>query len=121
MTSEILLTKTLRFGAFAGNLERYSVGQKLASSYTLLKRNNTGKNALEKLPSAFVFMYDTLNTYFLDKTTASLAIKASAVVVLLYKSFWVFTRRHFLVRNRFGTTCVSHLQGLEVNQEMDEV
>ena len=42
-------------------------------------------------------------------------LKASAAVVLFYKSFWVFTRRHFLVRNqRFETTCVSHVQGLEI-------
>ena len=35
----------------------------------------------------------------------------------LYNSFWVFTRRHFLVRNQiFGTTSLSHLQGLEVIQ-----
>jgi hypothetical protein len=40
-------------------------------------------------------------------------LKASAAVVMLYKIFWVFTRRRFLVRNeRFGTTCLSHLQGL---------
>jgi hypothetical protein len=38
--------------------------------------------------------------------------------VMLYKVFWVFTRRRFLVRNkRFGTTFLSHLQGLKVNQE----
>jgi DNA mismatch repair ATPase MutL len=37
---------------------------------------------------------------------------------LLYKIVWVFTQRRFLVRNqRFGTTCLSHLQGHEVNEE----
>jgi hypothetical protein len=37
---------------------------------------------------------------------------------MLYKIFWVFTRRRFLVRNqRFGTTCLSHPQGLELNEE----
>ena len=42
-------------------------------------------------------------------------LKASAVVVILCKIFWVFTRRRFvLVRNqRFGTTSLSHLQGLQ--------
>jgi hypothetical protein len=40
---------------------------------------------------------------------------ASAEVVLLYTSFWVFARRQFLVRNqRFGTTFVSHIQSLEI-------
>jgi hypothetical protein len=40
-------------------------------------------------------------------------------VVMLYKKFYAFTRRHFLVRNqRFGTTCVFHLQGLEVSVKM---
>jgi hypothetical protein len=46
-------------------------------------------------------------------------LKASTVVVMLYKVFWVFTQHHFLVRNqRFGTTCLSHLQGLEVNETL---
>jgi hypothetical protein len=32
---------------------------------------------------------------------------------------WVFTRRHYLVRNQhLGTISVSHLQDLEVIQEM---
>ena len=40
--------------------------------------------------------------------------KASAAVIF-YKGFWVFTRRNYLVRyRRFGTTCMSHLQGLVV-------
>jgi hypothetical protein len=39
---------------------------------------------------------------------------------LLCKIFWVFTRHCFLVRNqRFGTTCLSHLQGVKVNEEKD--
>jgi hypothetical protein len=38
-------------------------------------------------------------------------------VYFLHKSCWVFTQRHFLVRNqRFGATFVSHFQGLEVIQ-----
>jgi hypothetical protein len=38
---------------------------------------------------------------------------------MLYTVFWVFTQRRFLVRNqRFGTTCLSHLQGLEVNETL---
>ena len=43
-------------------------------------------------------------------------LKTFAVVVL-YKSFWLFTRCHCLVMNqRFGTSCVSHHQGREVIQ-----
>jgi hypothetical protein len=35
---------------------------------------------------------------------------------LLLKIFWVITRRHFLVHDqRFGITCLSHLQGLRIN------
>jgi hypothetical protein len=34
---------------------------------------------------------------------------------LLLKSFWVVARRQFLVYNqRFGNTCLSHLQGLKM-------
>jgi hypothetical protein len=34
---------------------------------------------------------------------------------LLYKDFWGFTRRRYLVRNQsFGTACVPHHQGLKV-------
>ena len=40
-------------------------------------------------------------------------------VVMLYKRSYAFTRRHFLVRNqRFRTTCVFYLQGLEVSVKM---
>jgi hypothetical protein len=38
---------------------------------------------------------------------------------MLYKMFWGFTWRWFFVRNqRVGTTCMSHLQGLEVNDTL---
>jgi hypothetical protein len=40
-------------------------------------------------------------------------LKASAVVVMLLKSFWVVAWCQFLVYNqRFGNTRLSHLQGL---------
>jgi hypothetical protein len=36
----------------------------------------------------------------------------------MYKIFWVLSWRRFLVRNqRFGTACLSHLQGLEMNEK----
>jgi hypothetical protein len=50
-------------------------------------------------------------------------LNASAAVVLFYKSFWVSgllvchifrVLASFLVRKRFGTTCVSHIQGVGV-------
>jgi hypothetical protein len=35
------------------------------------------------------------------------------LITVLLKIFWVFTRRHFWVYDqRFGITCLSHLQGL---------
>ena len=38
---------------------------------------------------------------------------------MLYKMFWGFTWRWFFVRNqRVETTCMSHLQGLEVNDTL---
>jgi hypothetical protein len=38
-------------------------------------------------------------------------LKASAVVVMLLKIFWVITRRHFLVHDqRFEITCLSPLK-----------
>ena len=42
-------------------------------------------------------------------------LKAFAAVCVLYKSFWVFTRsRRLVMDQRFGTTYVSHHQGLSV-------
>lgn len=36
------------------------------------------------------------------------------MVVMLHKIFWVVARRRFLVYDRrFGTACLSHLQGVE--------
>jgi hypothetical protein len=49
---------------------------------------------------------------------ARMWLKASAVIVMLSKMFWVFTR-HFLVRNqRFGTNCLYHILGLEMNKTL---
>jgi hypothetical protein len=37
----------------------------------------------------------------------------------MYKGFWSFTRRRFLVRDqRFGTACVAHHQSLNVIRRM---
>ena len=44
-------------------------------------------------------------------------LKASTGVMLLSKGFLVLAWCHFIVRNRFGTTGLSHIQGLEVIQE----
>jgi hypothetical protein len=47
-------------------------------------------------------------------------LKASAVVLMLRKIFWVVTRRRFLVYDqRFGITCLSDLQGLEEKDPED--
>jgi hypothetical protein len=47
-------------------------------------------------------------------TTATLIqVSTETMETLLLKIFWVVARRQFLVYNqRFGITCLSHLQGL---------
>jgi hypothetical protein len=51
----------------------------------------------------------------MQKQKLNMRLKAFAAVVVLYRSFWPFTRRDFLVTNqRFGTIFLSHVQGLDL-------
>ena len=62
-----------------------------------------------------------MSLYILDgiETATIMSVSNIRIDTILSKCFWVFARRrYFMVRNeRFGTTCLSHLQGLEVIQE----